>query len=205
MPGWWDDITGKSGEEAAEESAAIQSRAADAAMSEQRAAFGDVQNQLAPYTQAGEAGLGMMQDLILGRRYNDPVLQEMGAQRMEMAERQLRGSGVGGGARLKRLMQIDAQNQLAQRQSRLGEAGMLMGALSPAAAQLANARTGMGTNVSNLLTSQGAANAAGVIGAQQAGAAGTGNLLQLGGMALGGMTGGLGGAAAGGQLGGMVV
>lgn len=188
---FWDDITGKSGAEAAEDAASAQMAAADRAMAEQRSAYSDVQGIQQPYADINMGGWKGYEDLALGRRFEeDPVLSQLSADRMETLNRQGFSTGMGGGARLKRLMQIDAQNQMAQRQQRLGEFQTLGQAFSPAANAMSNARTGMGTNVSNLLTSQGAAEAGGIMGAQQARAAGTGNLLQLGAMAAAPFTGG---------------
>lgn len=179
---FWDDITGKSAAEAAEEAAGVQSAAADRAMGEQQAAYSDVQGLQQPYTDMNLGGWQGYQDLVLGRNFEqDPVLSQLSQDRMENINRQGFALGQGGGARLKRLMQADWQNQLAQRQQRLGEFQTLGGAYSPAANTLSQARMNTGQNVGNLMTSQGAAQAGGIMGAANARAAGANNLLQLGG------------------------
>ena len=199
---FWDDITGKSAAEATEKGMEAQLAAGREAQGFLQEGYDTATQALAPYTQAAQTGLGGIQDLVLGRRYeDDPVLAQLGADRIEMGERQMRGAGLGGGARLKRLMQMDAQNQMAQRQQRLGEFNMLMGANSPAATNQANLAMGQGQGMGNLATQMGSAEAAGLIGQANARAAGIGNILQLGGTAAGAVMGGPQGAAMGSQIG----
>jgi hypothetical protein len=105
--------------------------------------------------------------------------------------------GMGGGARAKRLMNeaMLGANQFRQQEMNSALALGQMG--QSAATNQAQSAMNTSSGVANLLGSQGAAQAAGVIGEQNAMNQGLGNIIQAAMVAAGGAAGGLGGAAGG--------
>ncbi len=189
---------GDDASEAAEAQIAMQERAIE----EQRRAAGEARGFLSPYEQYGVGSLGRVADYLGGRDFTaDPYAQQQIDRGVETANRLAAGMGLGGGARAKRLMN---EAMLGANQFRQQEINNLMGlgqtGLS-AAQGMANVTTGEGTNVGNLYTAQGDARAGGILGDAAIKQQRIGQLLQLGGMAAGGMTGGVQGAKVGSMLG----
>lgn len=185
-------LTGQAGAEAAREAAGIQAQAAVTGIEEQRRQFDISQQQLAPFREAGVGALQQQQALLglLGPGQQQQAfagLQESPGQQFLRQRQQralLRGAsaigGLGGGNVRTALQQQavgfgqqDIQNQLA----RLGQ--LTAGGQASAAGQ-AQIAGQQGANISNLLAQQAQAQAGGVLGAQQAQAGGTQNLLQAG-------------------------
>lgn len=184
---------------AASAAARLQSRAAKQAAQQQQAQFEETQQQLAPYREAGTTALTAQQAL-LGlagpeaqaaaiQQFTESPGQAFLRQRGEQAllRNAAATGGLGGGNILSALQQqgigfaqTDLQNQL-QRLRGLSEAGR------GAAVSTGQFGAQTASNVGNLLTSGAQAQAAGVLGQQQA----QQQLLgQVGGAITGGLAGG---------------
>jgi len=197
-------LTGSSGADAAEEAAKLQAQAGQKAIGGIEAGIASAQERLDPYQQSGAGALDRYVDLLGGRRFAEtPYGQQLQERQLETARREMQGLGLGGGARLKRLMQESAFTTDQLRQNQLDNLFRLGGLGAQTAGQQANIDFTGAQNIADLTTGIGAANAAGVIGAENARSAGIGNLLQLGGMAAGAFapTATLGNMAAGASLG----
>jgi hypothetical protein len=186
-------LTGSSGRDAAKDAAAAQVAAAEQGMQAIEAGKAESLGYLDPYAQAGKGGLGQYVDYLGGRQVEEtPYGQQLMARQMETARREMQGVGMGGGARLKRLMQESAFTTNSLRQQEMDNAWRLGGMGANMAGNQANVATGAAGNMSNLYSTQGDARASGIIGANNAIGEGAGNMLKLGGMAAGGLAGGLG-------------
>lgn len=186
----------KSGD-AAEDAADAQSAASDASIEEQRRQFDKLVELLSPYTKAGEGSLAAQQDLLglngadaqkaaLSGIETSPYFQST-AQQGENAILQNASAtgGLRGGNTQGALAQFRPQllNQLVQQQYQ--NLGGLTALGQSSAAQQGNAGMQSANNIGNNLQQRGAAQAGGIIGAQNAQNQFLGQLSQLGGLAIG--------------------
>lgn len=189
MPSFSDYVgafTGSGARDAAREAANIQSQATEKGVQELRLGGSTAKGYLDPYAQAGRGGLDLFVDYLGGRDFTaDPYAQQQIDRGVETANRLAAGMGMGGGARAKRLMNeaMLGANQFRQQEMNSALALGQMG--QSAATNQAQSAMNTSTGVANLLGSQGAAQAAGVIGEQNAMNQGLGNIIQ-GAMAAGG-------------------
>lgn len=202
-------ISGQSAEDAAREAARRQEAAANRAIDVQEAAQLRLEETLAPFVSALGTDLLPQVSSLFGASagesiLNDPVLQSLQG---DAERRILQNQAVQG-----RLSTQETSNALQDAFLRSGlgllsqQRGDLLGALGMG--QASAAQTGVsgaqtGANVGNLLTQIGNAQAAGLIGGQQARSQGLNNLIGLGSMAFNafGGVGGFGGAPGGGSVG----
>jgi hypothetical protein len=185
-------LTGSTAANAATDSAAIQAQAGQAAIDEQRRASEQGLGFLSPYGAIGQQGLDQAGFLANPQAQfdflqNNPLFQ-LGLNNLND---QTQFSAAAGG-RLNAgdtLSQLNNNAMLAgaplidrQRQDIMN----LLGIGTNIAQSQANTALGTGTNVSNLLTDVGAAQAGGVVGAANSQQQGIGNILGLGGLLLSG-------------------
>jgi len=189
MGGFIDQITGKAGAEAAKDAAAVQAQAGRDALAQQQAQFEFGIGRTDPFVQAGQGAIGQYVDTMQNYQ-QDPFYQQQLDRQLEAVNRQAASQGgLGGGARLKRIMQEANFNAMQGRQNtldnqfRLGTMGANM------AGNQANLAANFGNQQAGLTTGIGAAQAGGIVGAANARSAGAGNLLGLGMMAAGAGTG----------------
>jgi hypothetical protein len=189
MPSFSDYVgafTGSGARDAAREAANIQAQATEKGIQELRLGGSTAKGYLDPYAQAGRGGLDLFVDYLGGRDFTaSPYAQQQIDRGVETANRLAAGMGMGGGARAKRLMNeaMLGANQFRQQEMNSALALGQMG--QSAATNQAQSAMNTSTGVANLLGSQGAAQAAGVIGEQNAMNQGLGNIIQ-GAMAVGG-------------------
>lgn len=173
-------VSGYMGAEAASDAASAQSGSAAAGIDEQRRQFNEIQKLLKPYVEAGTPALAQQQALLglqgpeaeraaIERIRGGETFQALAQQGEEaLLQRASATGGLRGGniqAALAEFRPTLLSNLIEQQYGRLG--GMTsLGQKS--AAGVGEAGQAMGTNVSNLLASQGAAQAAGSLGQAQA-------------------------------------
>lgn len=198
-----DDITGaEAGAKAASKAAGIQSSAAQAGIEEQRRQFDITQEQLAPFREAGVSALQQQQALLglSGQEAQQQAfagLQESPGQQF-LRERQQRAllrnqSAIGGlgGANVRTALQEQAAGFAQQDlQNQFGRLGQLSGQGHAAGTNIGQFGQQTAGNIANLQQAGGAARASGILGGQQARSQATGQILQLGGQALGAFAGG---------------
>ena len=216
-----DQVSGKAGATAARDAAETQVSAAEAAQQQ-------LAGRTAPFEQLGRDSGGQLIGSVLQpnqfaqpqlqtpeQTLSNPFFQAMARQQDEATINQRAALGLGGSGgtedalRRQQLLlgnQFQQQdfgnqqqvfsNQMQQNQQRFNQ-------LFNTTGLGANAAIGAGTQIANLQTGAGAAQAAGIVGQQNARAGGFNNLLNIGGAVvgglggIGGMFGGAGGAGAG--------
>jgi hypothetical protein len=185
-------ISGKMSADAARKSGQQQARGAEAGIAEQRRQFDVIQEQMAPFREAGVSALGQQQAL-LGLGTPDEQAQAMAAfqdtpgqqfLRQQQERSLLRNAaaigGLGGGNIRTALQQQAfgrAATQFGQQFNRLGA---LSGSGQTATQNLGQFGMQTAGNIANLQTAAGQARASGTLGAQQAQAQ---TIQQLGGLA----------------------
>ena len=202
-----DQVTGKAGATAARDAAETQVDAAQAAQQQ-------LAGRTAPFEQLGRDSGGQLIGSILGQdQFAQPQLQsaqdvlsnpffaELSRAQDEATINQRAAMGLGGSGgtldALKRqqlqlgnqFQQQDFQNQQQVFSNQMQQNQQRFQQLFNTTGLGANAAVGTGTQIANLQTGAGAAQAAGIIGDQNARGAGIGNLLSIGGSALGGFGG----------------
>ena len=172
-------LSGSSGRDAAEEAAAAQQAAIEQGISTIQAGGAEALGYIDPYESAGRGGLGQYVDYLGGRQVADTAYgQQLQERQLETARREMQGSGMGGGARLKRLMQESAFNTNQLRQQEMNNAWRLGGLGANMAGQQAGIAQNTAGNVAGLQSGIGDVQASGIIGAQNAVGQGLGNMLQ---------------------------
>jgi len=185
-----DALTGAGARDAARDAADIQAKAVQAGIDEVRAGKAESLGYLSPYAESGKGGLNQYVDYLGGRQVQDtPYGRQLMERQLETARRETQGLGMGGGARLKRLMNEAAFTTNSLRQHEMQNSLALGQMGQNAATNQANIATGAAGGIADALGSKGAAQAAGVIGAQNGINQGLGNMIQLGTAVAGGMTG----------------
>ena len=182
-----DDFTGKTAEQAARQSAQQQVEAAGRGLDVVGESRDVARADLQPFTSAGTAALDPLQSLILDPQAQRSFIQDnpffdalLSEERQNTLQNQAARGKLGSGGTLRALDEnvlrigqglVDNQtNKLAQ----------LAGIGQNAATNQANVSQNFGTQAANLLTGQGAAQAAGTVGAANARTQGSKNLLDLG-------------------------
>lgn len=173
-------ISGYMGAEAAGDTAAAQAGASEAGIAEQRRQFNEIQRLLKPYVDVGIPALEQQQAFLglqgpaaeraaIERIRGGETFQELARQGEEaLLQRASATGGLRGGNIQAALAQFRPQllsSLIEQQYSRLGGLTSLG---QQSAAGVGTAGSAMGTNVSNLLAAQGAAQAAGTLGQAQA-------------------------------------
>ena len=173
-------VTGYMSAEAAGDAAAAQSGSADAGIAEQRRQFNEIQKLLAPYVAVGQPALEQQQAFLglkgpeaeraaIERIRGGETFQALARQGEEaILQRASATGGLRGGnvqAALAQFRPSLLSQLLEQQYSRLGGLTSLG---QQSAAGVGTAGQAMGTNVTNLLGQQGAAQAAGALGQAQA-------------------------------------
>lgn len=173
-------VTGYMGAEAAGDAAAAQAGSAEAGIAEQRRQFNEIQKLLAPYVAVGEPALEQQQAFLgmqgpeaeraaIERIRGGETFQALARQGEEaILQRASATGGLRGGnvqAALAQFRPALLSQLIDQQYSRLGGLTSLG---QQSAAGVGTAGQAMGTNVTNLLGQQGAAQAAGALGQAQA-------------------------------------
>ena len=173
-------VTGYMSAEAAGDAAAAQAGSAEAGIAEQRRQFNEIQKLLAPYVAVGQPALEQQQAFLglkgpeaeraaIERIRGGETFQALARQGEEaILQRASATGGLRGGnvqAALAQFRPALLSQLLEQQYSRLGGLTSLG---QQSAAGVGTAGQAMGTNVTNLLGQQGAAQAAGALGQAQA-------------------------------------
>lgn len=178
---------GIEGERSASQAAGIQSGAAQAGIDEQRRQFDAIQKLLQPYAQAGTGALGQQQALLglagapaqqqaITALEQSPQFTAMLQQgENAMLQNASATGGLRGGNTQAALAQFRPALLAKTIQDQYARLGGLTSIGQNAAAGVGNAGMQTGSNVSNLLQQQGAAQAGGVLGQNQLGNALTGS------------------------------
>lgn len=186
----------KSGD-AAKDAADAQSESSEKGVAEQRRQYDEMVKLLSPYVQAGTGALKGQQDILglsgaeaqraaISGIESSPYFQSTAKQgESAILQNASATGGLRGGNTQGALAQFRPQllNQLVQQQYQ--NLGGLTSLGQNSAAQQGNAGMQSASNIGNLLSQSGAAQAGGIIGAQNAQNQMIGNLLQLGGAAYG--------------------
>lgn len=191
-------LSSRSQKKAAETAADAQNQSSDAAIAQQNKQFEALQALLKPYTQAGTSALGAQQNLLglngaaaqqsaIGGIQGSPLfasLQQQGEN--SILQNASATGGLRGGNTQAALGQFSPQllNQLVQQQ--YSNLGGLTSIGQNAAAGVGNAGMNNANQVSQLLQSQGAAQAGSALAAGQANSQLYGSLAKLGGSYFGG-------------------
>ena len=184
-----DQFTGQAGADAARESSQAQIQAAQMAIDEQRRAGEQGLGFLDPFSQVGQLGLDQMgfstdSQAQFDWLQNNPLFQFA----LDNANQSTMAQGAAGGRmaagdtreRLSNNVFLSAQPLIDRQIGRINN-NLNMG-LGTAQSQ-SNTAMGVGSNVSNLMTDQGAARAGGIMGAANARTGAANNLMQMGAMA----------------------
>lgn len=185
------DPFGKQGaKDAASQAAELQAGASGAAISEQRRQFDAIRAALAPFIQAGTNALPGevagaspegFADRIKALLSPGGVLQPLVDQRMKGVQQQLAAGGLTrSGLALREAANVPTDLAMAIENQLFGRTRDLANSGQNAAVNQGTFGASAGANIGNLLTQQGSALAQGVIGGQQAQAAGTQNLINTG-------------------------
>lgn len=199
-----DDVTGVEGaQKAAGKAAGLQAGAAQAGIVEQSRQFDVTQQNLQPFQEAGVSALGQQQAL-LGLSGEDAQQAAFNQFKESPGQRFLRqrqekallanASAIGGlgGGNVRTALQEQAAG-IAQQdfQNQFGRLGQLAGQGQQAVTNIGQFGAQTAGNISNLGQAGAEARASGVLGKQQAESQFRGQLLQLGGQALGAFAGGI--------------
>lgn len=191
-------LSSRSQKKAAQSAADAQGEASDAAIAQQNKQFEALQALLKPYTQAGTSALGAQQNILGlngGAAQADAINGIQGSQQFRILQQQGENSilqnasatgGLRGGNTQAALAQFSPQllNQLVQQQ--YSNLGGLTSIGQNAAAGVGNAGMNNANQISQLLQSQGAAQAGSALAAGQANSQLYGSLAKLGGTFAGG-------------------
>lgn len=183
---------------ASKNAAEAQSEASEAGIEEQRRQFDKLVELLSPYAKAGTGSLSAQQDILglngqgaqqlaLRGIEQSPYFQSVAKQgESAILQNASATGGLRGGNTQGALAQFRPAllNSLVQQQFQ--NLGGITSLGQNSAAQTGNAGMTSASNIGNLLAQQGAAQAGGIIGGQNAQNQLIGNLVQLGGAALGG-------------------
>jgi len=182
--------SGKGGQDAAEAAANAQASSAGSAIAEQRRQFDAIRAALAPFIQAGTNALpGEVSgaspegfaDRIKALLSPGGALQPLVDQRMKTVQQQLAAGGLTrSGLALREAANVPTDLAMAIENQLFGRTRDLANSGQNAAVNQGAFGASTGANIGNLLTQQGSALAQGVIGGQQAQAAGTQQLIQTG-------------------------
>lgn len=188
---------GKQSSKAAKSASDAQVESSQAAIDEQRRQFDKVIQLLSPYTSSGQASLRAQKD-ILGLNGNnaqrDAVASIQNSPYFKATAKQgenaiLQNASATGGLRGGDTQAALGQFRPALLNSLVQQQYQNLGGITSlgqnSAAQTGNAGMQSASNIGNLLSQQGAAQAGGIIGAQNAQNQFLGNLVQLGGAAIG--------------------
>lgn len=189
IKGIWDDISGKSGEDAANDAAALQYNATMAGVEEQRAARESMRKDLLPYQQMGTAAIPQYQQMLTPQGQqsylqSNPMFQAA----VNNAATQMKGTGAAAGKYNSGGMVNQLfQNYLGQGEnfinSQYNRLYNTVGIGQNSAAMQGTNTANSAAQISNLYGQGANAMAAGQIGAANAQAQGTQNLMGLAGMA----------------------
>lgn len=189
IKGIWDDISGKSGEEAAQDAANMQYKAAMAGVQEQRAARESMRQDLLPYQQLGTAAIPQYQQMLTPQgQYSYLESNPMFQAAVNNAATQMKGTGAAtgkynSGGMVNQLFQNylgQGENFINSQYNRLYNT---VGIGQNSAAMQGTNTANSAAQISNLYGQGANAMAAGQIGAANAQAQGTQNLMGLAGMA----------------------
>lgn len=194
----YEDISGKTAEEATRKAAQTQAEAYGMGIDEQRRQFDISQENMAPWLEAGTGALGLQQDF-LGLSGSEAQQTAYDNYTMSPGQEFLRArgekaitrnaaaiGGLGGGGVRSALNQQGigfAAQDFGNYYNRL--AGV-SGTGQTAASNLGQLGANTASNISNMMGQQGNARASGILGGAQAGIQGTSNLIGLGSMIFGG-------------------
>lgn len=183
----FDDITGKTAAEAAGQGAALQSASIDKALAATEAASEKGLGFLDPFSQVGLQGVeqaGFLTDPQAQFEFlqNNPLFQ-MGLENVNRQTQNVAATRgrLSAGDTLQQLTQnalISASPLIAQQKQSIGD---LLNLGTGVARSQANTAIGAGSDISNLITSQGAVEAGGLVGAANARTQAVQGLLGLGG------------------------
>lgn len=180
-------FTGSNQKEAARDASDAQVRATEKAIEFQREALGELRQDLQPFRQSGQQALDPLTGLVTDPNQRaqfiqeDPAIQAiLGDTFNRINANQAARGKLGSGGTLEALQQNALTQAPALVNQRIGQLQNLATLGSNAAARTGNAALQTGANIGNLATQQGNAIAAGKIGAANAQAAGTQNLVDLG-------------------------
>lgn len=189
IKGIWDDISGKSGEDAAKDAADMQYKATMAGIAEQRAARESMRQDLLPYQQMGTAAIPQYQQMLTPQGQqsylqSNPMFQAA----VNNAATQMKGTGAAAGKYNSGGMVNQLfQNYLGQGEnfinSQYNRLYNTVGIGQNSAAMQGTNTANSAAQISNLYGQGANAMAAGQIGAANAQAQGTQNLMGLAGMA----------------------
>ena len=181
-----DDFTGKTAEQAARQSAQQQVDAAGRALDVTGEARDTARGDLQPFTAAGTAGLDPLQSLILDPNaqrdfvQNNPFFDALlSEERQNTLQNQAARGKLGSGGTLKALDENVLRIGQGLVDNQTNKLQNLVGIGQNAATNQAGITQNFGQQASNLLTGQGAAQAAGTVGAANARVAGAQNIVNL--------------------------
>ena len=197
-----DDFTVVEGaQDAARDAANIQAQGAQAGIAEQRRQFDITQGNLKPFQEAGVGALGQQQAL-LGLSGQDAQNQAFAAFNESPGQKFMRDraqrnlvrnssaiGGLGGGNVRSALVEQGAGFAQQDFNNQFGRLGQIAGQGQNATNSLGQFGAQSAGNIANLNVAGSQARASGILGAQQAESQFRGDLLGLGGMALGGYLG----------------
>lgn len=191
-------LSSRSQKKAAETAADAQNQSSDAAIAQQNKQFEALQAMLKPYTEAGTGALGAQQNLLglkgagaqqeaINGIQGSPMFASLRQQgENSILQNASATGGLRGGNTQAALAQFSPQllNQLVQQQ--YSNLGGLTSIGQNAAAGVGNAGMSNANSISQLLQSQGSANAGSALASGQASSQLYGSLAKLGGMYMGG-------------------
>lgn len=188
-----DDLFGGSGEDAAFGASAAEIAAQDRAIAEIRRQFDITQGNVDPFIQAGQSQLpGLQQgatvgglDEVLGQIFGSGNFQNLVGERTRSVEGQLSSGGfTRSGTALQEIANVPTDLGFAIEQLLTGRQQSLAGQGQSGAINLGQFGAGASGSIAQLLAQQGVSEGAGILGAQQASAKGSENLLRTAATAL---------------------
>lgn len=185
-----DSVTGASAADASLEAAGIQGRATEGGIVETRRARDQGLGFLQPFQGVGQQGIDQASfltdptaqfDFLQSNPLFQAALENANTQTQQQAASRGRSSAGDTLQQLSKNVLLSASPLIQQQKSSILD---LLGIGTGVAGAQANIATGAGANITDLITSGGAAEAAGVVGAANARGAGAKNLLNIGATAL---------------------
>ena len=197
------DVSGvEAAQDAANKAAGIQAQGAEAGIAEQRRQFDITQGNLKPFQEAGVGALGQQQAL-LGLSGQDAQNQAFAAFNESPGQKFMRDraqrnlvrnssaiGGLGGGNVRSALVEQGAGFAQQDFNNQFGRLGKIAGQGQDAVTNLGQFGSQTAGNIANLQQAGSQARASGILGGQQAEAQFRGQLLELGGQAIGAFAGG---------------
>jgi len=182
----WEDVTGQTAADASRESAGIQAAGVERGIEERRLSAGRAQEFLSPFQQLGESGIeqaGFLTDPQAQFDFlqQNPLFQQALQQAQTGTQNIAAARGrLSAGDTLQQLSQnvlLSAAPLISEQKRSISD---LLNIGTGIAGGRANIETGAGVDVTDLITSGAATEAAGTVGAAQARTQGSQNLLQAG-------------------------